>query len=178
MRGGNRFYLDVSNPATSAGNVSVLQYCYVIPSEDVDNCCQSTVAIYRPQNGSIYRRIPGSGNYLLSPNSDILNADSDGSVFDCQNMTLESSVKVESDDVIGACVSSFNRVDSLGIAVENNQQRSLFRSLGSETGKYCGSPGVSPQEVDKSRLVMESTSLLLFALIYSKWISLQIKIIL
>lgn len=163
------FYLNALNPATSAGRISVLQYCYEIPPRDRERHSLSTVAFYRPvENNSTFRQIPNH-TYALMPNPELLNMDSDGT--DCWNITIDPSVEVEVGDVIGACVTDFylyntDDVHRLRIAAEASQEGPfLASSLDSETEKcYCKSPGELLPEIDAKKLSWDNkTVLLVFA---------------
>ena len=109
------FYLDVDHPAPCAGKVTSWTVCYYAPIDlRVFRLYWALYAIYRrnvSENGDHYERVSDTFTAVRSGERFINTTIVDGGIvegeYNCYNDTIDngdSSLTVEAEDVLGACV--------------------------------------------------------------------------
>lgn len=103
-----RFYLNVNKPASCNGTLSSIHYCYYGPprADRKTDSYQASVAIYRPlDEGSTFRKISNTVTISkMTPTDATLPSEEISFGFSCSVHSLNSVVKVEQGDIIGACI--------------------------------------------------------------------------
>ena len=117
------FYLNTGRPANCSGTITTLRYCYYGQSDNDRNTYQSSVALYRLMNGrtNIYVRV--SDTIAISkrtPISDVPPAETLLPGFNCDSYKLNESIRVQTGDVIGACIDNDGPIRQLNL-VSNNE---------------------------------------------------------
>ena len=161
------FYMNTGYPATSAGSISELQYCYF--PDDNDECCQSTVAFYRLENTSNYSIItPGQSYTLWLAPGNLYDDDDNDDFLVCSNVTINPSVQVRKGDVLGACVSDYSTLSIVAKTPPRVEVEDIQRS---DNRVFCNNLQSSPDKINPMMLRPQKDRVfLVFAQITSEFV--------
>ena len=167
-KGYEGFYMNIGYPATNAGSISELQYCYF--PDDCGERCQSTVAFYRLENTGNYSIITPGQSYTLMPAPENLydDDDDDDDFLVCSNITINASVQVRKGDVIGACVSDDS---TLSIVAETPRRDKVEDIQRTDYQIFCNNLQSSPDKINTTMLRPQNNRVfLVFAQITSEFV--------